>query len=149
MPVLMAWAVRPSDTELLKALNYVLSQWKASGRLGEIESHWIRARTYAELAGMAGRAGRTREANSLLEQSIDFADDIACIVSRPRVAGRRDLVGAAAIRIDDRHQRDARQRRQNPGVMLSEVADADDPHSRTHQASTSVNFSSASATATK
>jgi tetratricopeptide (TPR) repeat protein len=70
-----------------------------------IESHWIRARTYAELSGMAARAGRTGEANRLLEQSIEFAEDIKDQVMRAtaltdvsmRLIDRGDLDRAATV----------------------------------------------------
>lgn len=39
----IAWAVRPQDSDLRRALDAVLARWRASGRLGEIQSRWIRA----------------------------------------------------------------------------------------------------------
>jgi hypothetical protein len=55
---------------------------RAIERAKGIESHWIRARTYAELSGMAARAGRTSEARRLLEQGLEFAEDIKDQVMR-------------------------------------------------------------------
>lgn len=39
----LAWAVRPADYGLLQALDTVLSRWRRTGKLGEIQSRWIRA----------------------------------------------------------------------------------------------------------
>ncbi len=47
-----------------------------------IESLWIRARTFAELSGMAGKAGRGREAKWFLGQSLDVAQEIDDAVMR-------------------------------------------------------------------
>jgi len=45
---------------------------------------------------------------------------------------RRDLLRARAIRVDNRGQLDARQRRENPGMVLSKVPDADDRNPQGH-----------------
>jgi ABC-type amino acid transport substrate-binding protein len=39
----LAWAVRPGDAALLRALDAALAEWRANGRLGEIQARWIRA----------------------------------------------------------------------------------------------------------
>lgn len=38
----IAWSVRPDDAALADALNATLARWRESGRLGEIQSRWIR-----------------------------------------------------------------------------------------------------------
>ncbi len=51
-----------------------------------------------------------------------------------RVAVRGgDLLGAGPIDIDDRHELDTRQRRQNPRVVAPEVSDADDRDAQAHE----------------
>ena len=57
---------------------------------------------------------------------VDLAEELAEVEQRARAVRRGDLLGARAVGVDDRHELDARQRRQNPRVVLPEMPDADD-----------------------
>ena len=57
---------------------------------------------------------------------IDAAGQLARIKERRRVMRRGDLSRAGLIDVDDGHDLDAWQRRQNPRVMFPEMPDPDD-----------------------
>lgn len=66
-----------------------------------IESDWIRARTYADLSGLAARKGRKAQSRKLLEESIKHAVDISDSILR--ATALTDI----AIRLIDRGRTEA------------------------------------------
>jgi hypothetical protein len=63
---------------------------------------------------------------------IDRADQLVKVESGSRAVCRGDLGRTLAVRVDDGHELDAGQRRQNPRVMLTEMPDADDRNAQGH-----------------
>ena len=87
--------------------------------LGERSRHRLldedrHARLEKRQRDVAMQLGRHRN-----RHGVDLAEQLARVEQRPRAAGGRDLLGARAVGVDDRDELDARQRRQNPRVMLA------------------------------
>jgi hypothetical protein len=71
--------------------------------------------------------GRHRE-----RDRVHAADDVVIVEERLRVVRGRDFFRPRPVGVDHRDELGARQRRQNAGVMLPEVADADDGDTHCH-----------------
>src|SRR6266851_3844808 len=90
----------------------------------------------------ASRQQRQREAAVELgghgeRHRVDTSDHVPIVEGRLRVVHRRNLFGARAVRVDDGDELCAWQRRQNPRVMATEMANADDGYSQRHRCSES------------
>ena len=87
--------------------------------------------------GDAGVEKRQRDRGMLFGwdrdgHGIDRPKQLACVEARLRVIRGRKLDGARVIRVDDRDELDAGQRRQNPGVVAAKMTDADDADAQAH-----------------
>ncbi len=68
-----------------------------------------------------------------MRHRVHLTEKLVSIEHRAGAVGGGDLLGARPVGVDDRRELDARQRRQDPRVMLAEMPDADDRDAKRHR----------------